>query len=57
MSRAFPSSVEQMSSDKALFKGPCPGLLYRVKAECLCELSKKVEGIVFLTHNENVATL
>ena len=57
MSKAFPGSIDQTNLDNALFKGPRPGLLYRVKVESLYELLKKVEGIVFLTHDDNVARL
>lgn len=54
LSRSFPNSIDKMITDKALFQGPRPSLLYNIKVDNLYELSKKVEGVVFLTHDENV---
>ena len=53
LSSAFPNSIAQIGSDKAVFQGPRPSLLYKVSFHSLQQLSKKVEGIVFLTHDEN----
>mmetsp|Transcript_29648 Transcript_29648/g.81504 ORF Transcript_29648/g.81504 Transcript_29648/m.81504 type:complete len:2695 (-) Transcript_29648:60-8144(-) len=55
--RSFPKSTESLLHDHGFFEGPRPGILYKVTSDRLLELSKRVQGITFLTYDDHVPEL
>jgi superfamily I DNA/RNA helicase len=51
----FPDSAKQLKEDRGLFLGPRPGVFENVEASRLKELVERVKGLVFLTHDSQVA--
>jgi hypothetical protein len=51
----FPDSAAKTKPDRGLFRGPRPGVFHKVDASVLKEAVSKLEGVVILTHDENVS--
>ena len=50
----FQDSAKQLKENRGLFQGPRPGVFHKVEIERLKELVKRREGIVVLTHDNDV---
>jgi len=52
----FPDSAKELAEDRGVFTGPRPGVFHNIHVEKLkCLVSEKLNGIVVLTHDENVS--
>jgi hypothetical protein len=52
--RVFPDSAKQLKEDFCIFKGPRPSIFENVPTQRLQELAKRIDGLVFLTHDNQV---
>jgi hypothetical protein len=55
--RVFPDSAKQLKEDCGIFKGPRPSIFENVVTQRLQELAKRIDGLVFLTHDSQVVEL
>jgi hypothetical protein len=51
----FPDSATKTKPDRGLFRGPRPSIFHNVEVSRLKEAVSKLDGIVVLTHDENVS--
>jgi hypothetical protein len=51
----FPNSATKTKPDRGLFRGPRPSIFHNVEVLRLKEVVSKLDGVVVLTHDENVS--
>jgi hypothetical protein len=53
----FPRSANRLSPDVGAFAGPRPGIFHDISSQRLKELVSRIDGVVLLTHDDQVPTL